>query len=176
MGHCNFVGASTSGIPNGHISWNFGKKKKKHTCHFLKYCNLWISKTKCYQEALASLKLDTLMQVSSCRIKVWIGLEGSIWVLAQHEELESSWFVLNIVRSSKFLKFKFLKNMIWPSILCERLRIFQPIICKVVPEIVHHIEKMQIIKEIKWNKGGLSKRSIANISLMDQLKKILETP
>ena len=43
----NFVGASTSGVPIGHISL------AKNTCHSFKLC-MRIFKTKCYQEPLVS--------------------------------------------------------------------------------------------------------------------------
>ena len=60
MRHGNFVGASTNGIPIGHISWTL---TKKNTCHSLNYCDLWedfqnnmLSKSHLW----ASLKLNTL--------------------------------------------------------------------------------------------------------------------
>ena len=71
-----------------------------------------IFKTKCYQEPLASFievghfgcfGASIIMQDKVGEY----GLEGNIWVMAQHEVSTSSWFELYIVRSSIFSTFIF---------------------------------------------------------------------
>ena len=60
MRHDNFVGASTNGIPIGHISWNFGEKILVISS-IIAICKRGFSKQIATKSHLrASLKLDTL--------------------------------------------------------------------------------------------------------------------
>ena len=82
-----------SGIPIGHISWNFGKKKKNlsfpQVLQFVKedFQNKIPSRVAC-QLSLSLDALDALM---------WVFLKGYIWIKEQHLIYGATW------RTRKFL-------------------------------------------------------------------------
>jgi hypothetical protein len=127
----------------------------------MKYCNLWkgVFKTKWSKEPLMSLivldTLDALKQVSLCMIE----LEKS-WSRRQYVSYGATWGIRDLLDRTKYcMKFKLLynyseRNMIWCSILCERLRFSQRITWKVLFDVVHHIERQKKEWPITWNEGG----------------------
>ena len=63
--------------------------------------------------------------------------------MAQHEKLENSKYCKNIIKKLKLLYIYIWKNMIWSAILCEKSEFPQPVICKVVFDVVRHIERQK---------------------------------
>ena len=115
----------------------------ENTCHSLKYCTLRkeIFKTECYQEPLASFNEVAQFECFDESIRKHdrggeYGLEGNVWVMKQHEEVESSSFGLNIVSNSTSSTFVF--ERIWFNLqFCVKTwKKIQPAISKVVFDVV----------------------------------------
>ena len=143
MRHDNFVGISPCGIPFGHISWNFGKKYLSipQVLQFVKgeFQNKMLSRATC--ELHWCFDASIMMHDRGGEY----GWEDNTCVMAQHEELESSQFEPNIVRSSNFSTFTF--DRIWFDLhfFYTRLKFPQPLTWKIGWDVVHHIERPRII-------------------------------
>ena len=128
-------------------------------CHTLKYRNLCrggFSKQNAIKSHLrASLKLDTL------DASIWVSLSGREvenmdW--RQYFSYGATWGIGGFLVWMKYYKkFKLFsihlwKNVIWDSILCERIGISQTIIwCCPSHQKAKYIYKIKIIK---WTEGG----------------------
>ena len=130
------------------IAWNFGKK---NTCHSLKYHNLWkgIFKSKCYQEPLACFIEIAHFGCFDVSIIMWdwggkYGLKGSMWVI-----YGVAWGVGEFLVWTRYCKkFKLLDiyilkeyDLIFNILL--KLRFSQPVIWKMVFDVVCHIERQK---------------------------------
>ena len=142
--HGNSAGPWTSGITIGHISWKFGKKYLSFP-QILQFVT-GIFKTIYYQKAISSFievghfgcfNVNTL-----CGIKLENMNRRAIFELwCSMRPRRNLSLDQNIVRSSCFSIFIFVKNVSWCSILCERLRLCQTVIWKIVFDVVSHIER-----------------------------------
>jgi hypothetical protein len=84
-------------------------------------------------------------------------------VMMQHAGIGEFIVWFEYCKKFKLLHISFGKNMIWSSILCERLRFSQPVIWKVVFDVVHCIEKQTKRKE-KEKESNPSNEMKVNLS------------
>ena len=85
------------------------------------------------------------------------GLKGNLWVIATQGIKEFlSW--TRYCKKYKLPNIYFWKNMIWSSIVCERLRFSQHVIWKVVFNIICHMWKVKEKQPIRWNEEGPTKK------------------